>query len=200
VEGGNATESFHSADAGEEVNAEKSEFMVHKMTKQNCSNNEKTQPSDVEEASSYGAIPSALDSHPDNVITGDNSKTSVIEKCTGAKKRKQGFVRHVQQDDEPQDEDAKDKLYHNEAVDEAGSLKGQDPESSEGRNDDPRGLPGPGPESSPQLPNAQAGLPLTKILKAVNYSNSYADGKHDVTVQFKVARYEFRLFTCSPHV
>jgi hypothetical protein len=41
--------------------------------------------------------------------------------------------------------------------------------------------------------------PLLKILKAVNYTNNYVDGKPDVTVQFKVSRYGHSLPYLSMH-
>ena len=131
----------------------------------------------------------ASSSHPDKIIVGELSKTSGIDKCTGAKKRKQGFVRRVRQDIDPQDEDENAKSRDKEAFDETRSSKGQNPVPSEDRNDDQRDVHVSEPESSALFLSTQTVLPLTKILKAVNYSNSYVDGKHDVTVQFKVARY-----------
>ena len=116
----------------------------------------------------------------------ETGKTLGIDKCTGAKKRKQGFVRRVRQSPDPEDEDKVDKHNDKKHSDETKSPKMQDPGSSEERDDGARDL-------CVNEVNMQTIPLLLKILKAVNYSNSYVDGKHDVTVQFKVARYELCL-------
>jgi hypothetical protein len=118
-------------------------------------------------------------------------KSSGVEKCTGAKKRKQGFVRRVPQSPDPEDAEKSPKAREREHLHESRSPKGQDPVSSEDGDDRMR-------DSYMHEVNLLT-PPLLKILKAVNYTNNYVGGKPDVTVQFKVSRYGHYLPYLSMH-
>ncbi|KAI5079016.1 hypothetical protein GOP47_0006687 [Adiantum capillus-veneris] len=126
-------------------------------------------------------------SYEKKATTEEPGKVLGSDKCVGAKKRKQGFVRRVRQGLDSHDSDEK-----------AGATE----DRSEDVKEPVSALQVPGPATDLSQPNvlqtqepkssslsAQAAdPPLTKILKAVNYNSLSVDGKQDVTVVFKVSR------------
>eukprot|EP00250_Pteridium_aquilinum_P022677 c25542_g1_i1 orf=206-1849(+) len=135
-------------------------------------------------------VGNALSSLPEkHAMSGEPGKASGIDKCVGAKKRKQGFVRRVRQglDSIDPDEKAMGAEERSEEVKEqVKSLKVPGSRTTEGVHNQPNVLQSQEPKTS-VLP-AQVDPPLTKILKAVNYNSLSVDGRQDVTVVFKVSR------------
>lgn len=165
-------------------------------------------------------------SHSEKKTSGEVSKGICNDKCTGAKKRKQGFVRRVRQSLDSQEQDTKvilddEKLSDRAEVSEQEKVsKGHELDIQESRKDEPGAQhqpqlnelkasmlsTPPSPQESqlntvttPRSPqgsqfNSEAGPPhpITKIIKAVNYSSSSVNGKQDVVVLFKALRADGR--------
>lgn len=127
----------------------------------------------------------ASNSSPEKVaLSGELGKATGTDKCVGAKKRKQGFVRRVRQGLDSSDPDervlATEELSE-EAKEQAKSVKVPSISTKQGIHDQLNVF-------QIQDPNAALEPPLTKILKAVNYNSLSVDGRQDVTVVFKVSR------------
>ncbi|MCO5576638.1 hypothetical protein L7F22_030453 [Adiantum nelumboides] len=121
-------------------------------------------------------------------ISEEPGKALGMDKCVGAKKRKQGFVRRVRQglDSHDSDEKAGTAEDRSEDVKEpVSSLQVPGPSATDLSQPNVLQL----QESKSLSLSAQAAdPPLTKILKAVNYNSLSVDGRQDVTVVFKVSR------------
>ncbi|KAH7280445.1 hypothetical protein KP509_37G067900 [Ceratopteris richardii] len=125
----------------------------------------------------------------DKKPTGDeHGKALGNDKCVGAKKRKQGFVRRVRQGLDSHDSEEKVAA----ADDKSEDVKEATNTSKVAGSTKTRPLSPPKAVAAqePKSPSisAQGVPPLTKILKAVNYNSLCVDGKQDVTVVFKVSR------------
>ncbi|MCO5604883.1 hypothetical protein L7F22_059057 [Adiantum nelumboides] len=122
-------------------------------------------------------------------ISEEPGKALGMDKCVGAKKRKQGFVRRVRQglDSHDSDEKAGTAEDRSEDVKEpVSSLQVPGPSATDLSQPNVLQLQEP---KSLSLSAQAADPPLTKILKAVNYNSLCVDGRQDVTVVFKVSRY-----------
>lgn len=128
-------------------------------------------------------VGNASTSPPEKVaLSGELGKASGIDKCVGAKKRKQGFVRRVRQGLDSNDPDVAAEERSEEAKEQVKSAKVSGSSMKQGAHDHPS------QEPKATLLPGQVDPPLTKILKAVNYNSLSVDGRQDVTVVFKVSR------------
>lgn len=142
---------------------------------------------------------------PGEMTSGEHAKAIGNDKCIGAKKRKQGFVRRVRQSLYSQDLDMKatldEEILNNSpdvptqtnilkepTIGMQGPLGGQLPEQ---QIVDPLAstVASLTSEDGTQF-DLPAGCPphITKIIKAVNYSNAPVNGKQEVAVLFKALR------------
>lgn len=132
-------------------------------------------------------VGNASTSPPEKVaMSGELGKASGIDKCVGAKKRKQGFVRRVRQGLDSNDPDVAAEERSEEAKEQVKSAKVPGSSTKQGAHDQPSVFQAQEPKAT--LLPGQVDPPLTKILKAVNYNSLSVDGRQDVTVVFKVAR------------
>lgn len=154
----------------------------------------------LEENKEVGGHTSSI--YVEKKMSGELGKAIGIDKCAGAKKRKQGFVRRVRQSLDSQEVDTKAALDEEKPIDCAQvseqekvpkglGTQGGKRDAESFQIHEPKGPTHRLPASPQSLQFVAPTVPpshITRIIKAVNYSNSSVNGKQDATVVFKGLR------------